>query len=167
MRPIRQCQTFFEALVLCPAEAAAYEWPRCGRSDSCGASVGLPTFPTQPTLHPMDTSWFNDLFGFEERSAEQVRTHLEVDGSLLRSRCQPRQLPDRSAGDTLAGRAQDAGWPASGWPSSPWPHPGSEHRGVRRAPSTLIPVTPALSSRSPRSSTCWRWCHRMFLPRTA
>ena len=33
----------------------------------------------------MDTSWFNDLFGFEERSAEQVRTHLEVDGSLLRS----------------------------------------------------------------------------------
>lgn len=34
----------------------------------------------------MHTNWFNDLFGFEERSPQQVRTHLEVDGSVLRSR---------------------------------------------------------------------------------
>ena len=33
----------------------------------------------------MDTDWFKKLFGFEERSPEQVRTHLEVDGTLLRS----------------------------------------------------------------------------------
>lgn len=35
---------------------------------------------------PMHTDWFSDLFGFEERSPEQVRTHLEVDGTVLRSR---------------------------------------------------------------------------------
>ena len=34
----------------------------------------------------MNTDWFNDLFGFEERSPEQVRAHLEVDGTVLRSR---------------------------------------------------------------------------------
>ena len=34
----------------------------------------------------MHTNWFNNLFGFEERSPEQVRTHLEVDGTLLLSR---------------------------------------------------------------------------------
>ena len=34
----------------------------------------------------MHTDWFNDLFGFEERSPEEVRDHLEVDGTLLRSR---------------------------------------------------------------------------------
>ena len=34
----------------------------------------------------MDTDWFKSLFGFEERSPEQVRARLEVDGTLLRSR---------------------------------------------------------------------------------
>ena len=34
----------------------------------------------------MHTDWFNNLFGFEERSPRQVRTHLEVDGTVLRSR---------------------------------------------------------------------------------
>ena len=34
----------------------------------------------------MYTSWFNNLFGFEERSPRQVRIHLEVDGTVLRSR---------------------------------------------------------------------------------
>ena len=34
----------------------------------------------------MHTNWFNHLFGFEERSPQQVRSHLEVDGSVLRSR---------------------------------------------------------------------------------
>lgn len=34
----------------------------------------------------MHTDWFNDLFGFEEPSPQQVRTHLEVDGTVLRSR---------------------------------------------------------------------------------
>ena len=33
----------------------------------------------------MQDDWFKSLFGFEERSGEQVRTHLEVDGILLRS----------------------------------------------------------------------------------
>ncbi len=35
---------------------------------------------------PMRIDWFSDLFGFEEPSPEQVRTHLEVDGTVLRSR---------------------------------------------------------------------------------
>ena len=34
----------------------------------------------------MHTDWFENLFEFRERSPEQVRTHLEVDGTLLRSR---------------------------------------------------------------------------------
>lgn len=33
----------------------------------------------------MHTNWFNDLFGFEERSPQLVRTHLEVDDTVLRS----------------------------------------------------------------------------------
>ncbi len=35
---------------------------------------------------PMHADWFSDLFGFEERSPEQVRARLEVDGTVLRSR---------------------------------------------------------------------------------
>ena len=42
--------------------------------------------PPSPTLPTMDADWFKNLFGFTERSPEQVRTHLEVDGTLLRSR---------------------------------------------------------------------------------
>ena len=34
----------------------------------------------------MDTHWFKQLFGFEEESPEQVRTHLEVHGTRLLSR---------------------------------------------------------------------------------
>ena len=34
----------------------------------------------------MDTDWFKKLFGFEEESPERVRTHLQVDGTQLRSR---------------------------------------------------------------------------------
>ena len=42
--------------------------------------------PPSPTLPTMDADWFKDLFGFTEQSPEQVRTHLEVDGTRLRSR---------------------------------------------------------------------------------
>lgn len=34
----------------------------------------------------MHTDWFERLFGFREQSPAQVRTHLEVDGTTLRSR---------------------------------------------------------------------------------
>ena len=34
----------------------------------------------------MHTDWFERLFGFREKSPAQVRTHLEVDGTTLRSR---------------------------------------------------------------------------------
>lgn len=34
----------------------------------------------------MHTDWFDELFGFREQSPAQVRTHLEVDGTTLRSR---------------------------------------------------------------------------------
>ena len=34
----------------------------------------------------MHTNWFNNLFGFEERSPQRVRARMEVDGTLLRSR---------------------------------------------------------------------------------
>lgn len=34
----------------------------------------------------MHADWFDNLFGFQERSGEQVRTRLEVDGTVLRSR---------------------------------------------------------------------------------
>ena len=33
----------------------------------------------------MHTDWFDNLFGFREQSPTQVRTHLEVDGTMLRS----------------------------------------------------------------------------------
>ena len=49
------------------------------------ASVELPTSPGIANTPPMQGDWFKSLFGFEERSGEQVRTHLEVDGTLLRS----------------------------------------------------------------------------------
>ncbi|MCY4646762.1 MAG: hypothetical protein OXE73_07810 [Gammaproteobacteria bacterium] len=45
--------------------------------------ANIPHIAYTPPLH---TDWFSHLFGFEERSPEQVRTHLEVDGSVLRSR---------------------------------------------------------------------------------
>ena len=34
----------------------------------------------------MHTDWFDELFGFRKQSPAQVRTHLEVDGTTLRSR---------------------------------------------------------------------------------
>ena len=42
--------------------------------------------PPSPTLPTMDADWFKNLFGFTERSPEQVRTHLEVHGTRLLSR---------------------------------------------------------------------------------
>ena len=120
----------------------------------------------------MHTDWFNELFGFREQSPAQVRTHLEVDGTTLRSRVNGasyeigvletpslRQLRTR-AGESAVGQP----------PVIPAPKGPIQVRnivGESRRPPCRLPQTQALSSRSPRSSTCWRWCRRMCLPRTA
>ena len=74
----------------------------------------------------MHTDWFERLFGFEEQSPAQVHTHLEVDGTTLRSRSNGAsyeigvlETPSLAELRTQAGESATAQSPAIPAPKSP------------------------------------------------
>ena len=65
---------------------------------------GLTGLPDTVWSFRMTTNWFEELFGFNERSYDETKKNLEVVGATLRSRINQRSL--RNSAERLVGRSE-------------------------------------------------------------